>query len=442
MENAYLIKGGKKLRGEVKLSGAKNIALKAIIAALMFENEVILDNVPRINDVYELLHLINILGGEAKFVGKNRVKIDGTTLRENKVDLLHGSKMRVSFMLFAPLLQKFKECMVPNPGGCRLGSRSIFRIIHGMRSLGINVEYNHDTGYYEAKLNGGLKGSYRFHKPTHTGTELLILLSIFAKGKIKIENAAAEPEIDELIKFLNESGAAIKREKTSIISGGKKTLRQTRPFKIVSDRNEAVTFAILGILTKGEVVIKNINENLINTFLEKLKEAGCGVEKTSKNSFKFYSKGKITPVSIETTPHPGFMTDWQPNWAVLMSQAEGTSTVHERLFDNRFSYVRELRKLGAKINFIQPKINDPKNFYFFNDYIEGKRYQQMIKIFGPQKLHNGVLTIYDLRAGATLVIASLLAKGESYVNGASILERGYEDFVEKVKKLGGDIRKV
>lgn len=442
MEDAYIIRGGRKLKGEVKLSGAKNVALKTIIAALMFEGAVVLDNVPRINDVHELLHLIKLMGGEAKFIGKNKVRIDGTSLNTNKVDLLHGSKIRVSFMLFAPLLAKFGECTVPNPGGCRIGSRSIFRIIDGMRKLGVQVEYNHQTGYYEARLKGKPKGKCSFHKPTHTGTELLILISLFGTGKISVDNAATEPEIDELIKFLNESGAKIKRVGKTIVSEGGVRLKQNRPFKIISDRNEAVTFAILGVITNGDIVIKNIHEDLIKTFLDSLREAGGGVEKTGKNSFRFYKRGKIFPISIETTPHPGFMTDWQPNWAVLMTQAEGTSIIHERVFDNRFSYVRELRKLGAKISFARAEVDDPKNFYYFNDYKEGKKYQQLIKIFGPQRLHNGVLTIHDLRAGATLAIAALLAKGESVINGASILERGYEDFVEKIKNLGGDIKKI
>lgn len=441
MEDAFIIKGGKPLRGSIRLSAAKNVALKVIIAALLLDQEVQFKNIPRISDVDELLHLVRSLGAKAEFTDKNVVIIDGRGLNKNKVDLLHASKIRVSFMLFAPLLYKFSTCYVPNPGGCRIGARPIDRIVEGMRKLGVSVDYDSDTGFYQAQMKAKPSGSYKFPKVSHTGTELLIMLSVFGKGKITLDNAALEPEIDELIRFLNSSGARIQKNGKKILLQGVDKLTLNQPFEIMTDRNEAVTFATLAIATKGEVEISTLNPEIISTFIQKMKSVGVGVEIFSKNKIKFYYNDSLKSSRIQTEPHPGFMTDWQPNWAILMTQSEGDSIIQERVFENRFSYVEEVRKLGANIDFIKMPVINPAEYFFFN-FDPSKKYNQAIRIKGPQRLHGGVLNISDLRAGATLAIAALVSEGESVVNGASILERGYENFVEKVKSLGGDIEKI
>lgn len=441
MENAYVIKGGKPLTGKVKLSGAKNVALKVIISALMFDNEVILNNVPRINDVFELMHLINLIGGKAEFTGQNRVLVDGRSIKTNVVDLLHGSKIRVSFMFFAPLLYKFKSCLVPNPGGCRIGARPIDRIIDGMKAIGVHVEYDSSTGYYRATANSSVGGSYCFNKSSHTGTELLILLALMAKKDVVIENAALEPEIDELIRFLNESGAKINRQKTAITIHPDGSLHQKKEFIIMSDRNEAITYATLALATKGDITIRSIPSFLIQTFVDKVKACGGGYELIEEDAHRFFYYKELTGSKIETQPYPGFMTDWQPNWAVLMIQAQGESIIHERVFENRFSYVEELRKLGAEIDYVKMPIENPLEYFYFN-FDPSKKYNQAIRIKGPQKLHDGALTIADLRAGATLAIAAFVAEGETVISGSSIMERGYENFVEKTRQLGGEIKKI
>ena len=269
----------------------------------------------------------------------------------------------------------------------------------------------------------------------------MILLSVFCQDKITIYNTALEPEIDDLISFLNKGGANIKRSSNDIVIQGVKSLVQRKPYSIVSDRNEAVTFAVLGIITKGDVTVGPIPENYLKTFINVIGKIGGGAEKVDENRWKFFYKGPLTSLDIITDPHPGFMTDWQPNWAVLMTQAKGKSLIHERVFENRFSYVDELIKMGSKIEYSSPIVQTPESFYIFN-YDKNKEHKQAITVYGPQRLHNGVLTIADLRAGATLAIAALLADGESIINGASILERGYENFVEKITSLGGDIKKV
>ena len=441
MEDVYIIKGGRPLRGSITLAGAKNVALKTIIAALLFSSDVILDNIPRIGDVYELIHLIEKLGIQCEFIKRNTLYIDSSAWRNNKVDLLHAAKIRVSFMLFAPLLYKFGQCFVPNPGGCRIGARPIDRIIEGMKYLGANVIYNHGTGYYEGKLLHKPKGKYIFKKPTHTGTELIIMFSVFAEGTIELINTAQEPEIDDLIKFLNEGGAKIKKKGNRIFIKGVNQLKQKKPFSISSDRNEAVTFATLGMASRGLVAINNINKNQITNFIENVLKTGSGVNYIKDDGIEFYFKDEIRPVDIETSPHPGYMTDWQPNWAIFMTQANGDSVIHERVYENRFSYVDELRKLGANIDYVDPLISNPNDYYFFN-YKETETYQQAITIHGGHQLHGGAIVTSDLRAGASLVTAALIAKGESVIYGSSIIERGYEDFVRKVSEIGGDIKKI
>ncbi|MDO8741701.1 MAG: UDP-N-acetylglucosamine 1-carboxyvinyltransferase, partial [Candidatus Roizmanbacteria bacterium] len=437
MADSYLIKGGMPLKGEVILSGAKNVALKTIIAALMFKGDVTLKNIPKINDVLDLIELIKSLGVKAKFKEKNTLIINSDNLKNNRVDLVSGSKIRVSFMLFAPLLNRFGECFVPNPGGCRIGARPIDRIINGLTALGIKVNYDSETGYYHAKIVNKPKGKYRFEKPSHTGTELLMMIGLMTNDKVVIDNIANEPEIDDLILYLNSAGASILEEKNKITISKSSELKQKETFTIMSDRNELVTYATLAVASHGDVTIGPIDENLITSFLEIMRGAGAGVEKITSNKFRFFYQDGIKSVNIETSPHPGFMTDWQPNWAILMLKADGSSVIHERVFENRFSYVEELKKLGAKIDFVDVKVENPEFFYHFN-FEKEHLYKQTIKIQGLSELHNAILNIADLRAGAALACAALLATGETIINGASILERGYEDFVEKIRKLGGE----
>ena len=441
MADSYLISGGKPLKGEVVLSGAKNVALKTIIAALMFKGDVTLKNIPRINDVLDLIELIKSLGAKADFIEKNTLRINSSDLKNNRVELQYGSKIRVSFMLFAPLLSRFGECFVPNPGGCRIGARPIDRIVKGLVTLGVKVDYDPDTGYYHAKISKKPTGKYRFEKPSHTGTELLMMIGLMTEGRVEIDNVANEPEIDDLILYLNSAGANISKDKNNIIVGKSTELKQKEPFSIMTDRNELVTYATLAVASGGDVIIGPIAENLVSSFIEIMKEAGAGVEEISNYKYRFYYNGEIKQVNIETSPHPGFMTDWQPSWAILMLKAKGSSVIHERVFENRFSYVEELKKLGAKIDFVNVNVENPEFFYHFN-FEKDREYKQTIKIEGEEILHNAILNISDLRAGAALACAALLADGESIVNGASILERGYEDFVEKIKKLGGEIKKV
>lgn len=432
----YIVHGRNKLVGEVTVSGAKNVVLKAVVAACLTSEPVEIKNIPLINDFLVLLELVREIGGKVALVGHS-VKIEVAEIKNIKIPLDAGAKIRTSSMMAAPLLARRGEALIPNPGGCRIGARPIDRHMEALSSLGVESHYNSSDGYFHLKTKELCGTTYRFSKNTHTGTEFMILAAVLANGVTTIENAAEEPEIDDLIALLNQMGARIfrKRPRTIEIRGVKK-LHGTS-YAIMPDRNEAVTFAILSALTGGEIFIKNVETDDLAAFFEEFKRAGGSFEKTSRG-IRFFIKNGIRATNIITRPHPGFMTDWQGPWAIFMTQANGVSTIHETVYENRFGYYEELAKMGAELKLYIPKVADPEKFYNFN-YSKETETQQGLKINGPTALHNGVLSISDLRAGATVVIAALIAKGESVIHGVEILERGYEAFDLRLKKLGADI---
>lgn len=439
MHDSYIIHGGKPLRGEVELSGAKNASIKLIIASVLFDSPVVLNRVPKNGDNDELLHLLHEIGVHVNFEG-NSVTVNAHATKNHIVSLLHGSKVRSSFLLFGPLLHRFGEAHIPNPGGCRIGARPIERIINGIQALGVNVKYNHETGYYEAKLAGKVQGEYTFPKSTHTGTEALILLATCGTGEVTLHNCALEPEIDDLILFLNNAGAKIRRNERDIHIIGVSSLKQTSPHTVIADRNEGITFGAMAYVTGGDITVSNLDAHLVQTFLDKVHEAGAEASILPNGGVRFRSVGRLKATNIQTAPHPGYMTDWQPQWGLMMATAEGVSTIHETMLEARLNYVQELQKVGAEMEFYQPQVEDPQSLYQFN-YDPQKEYLQAVRITGVPKLHSGVMTVHDLRAGAVVVMAALSAEGESVVNGVQQLERGYENLVKKITALGGDIKR-
>lgn len=444
MEDAFIVNGGRKLTGEITLSGAKNEALKIIIASLIFDNEITIYNVPTIGDILELIALLKSLGVDVSFIGTNTLHIKPIQIKKYVVDLLHGSKMRVSFLLFAPFLARFGKARIPNPGGCRIGARPIDRQISIMRAFGIEIDYDSKTGYYEASLTKKLQAiNYKFEKPSHTGTELALMFATIATGKTTITNAAQEPEIDDFIEYLAASGVKIKKNKDVITveSTGNHHVNSAK-HTVSYDRNEAVTYAIFALATQGNITIKKTSSLDLKYFLDKVTEVGGNFE-VLEDAIRFYYTEPFKHSSVTTAPHPGFMTDWQAPWSILMTQAVGQSIIHETVFENRFSYVSELRKLGAKIDFFEPEMKE-NAIYQFNGATKSffSSTAQAIKINGPTNLHNGFLQVSDLRAGASLLIAACVARGESIVEGASIIDRGYEEIDKKLKSLGAMIKRV
>lgn len=435
----FLVKGGKKLKGEVELGGAKNVALKALVAACLTEEEVVIENVPLISDFYVMAQIIDHLGGEIN-ISDHKAIIKVTEFKKDKISLDEAALIRTSSMYIAPLLARKKSAIIPNPGGCRIGARPIDRTVEGLKKMGVKMVYNSADGYFHAKTKGMKGVSYKFEKNTHTGTETLIMAAVLAKGKTILENAAEEPEIDELINLLNKMGAKIKRiQPRTIQIVGVKKLKGVS-FKIPLDRNEIATFAVAAILTGGDVFIKDARKEGLEEFIEKIKLTGCGFEEKS-NGLRFYDSGKILATDVITRPFPGFMTDWQGPWAVLMTKGEGSSIIQETVYENRFGYADELAKMGAKIKLFNPVVKNPGEFYNFNIKDDKKEYRHAAKISGPVTLHDAALNISDLRAGATLVLAALSAKGESVIFGVEHLDRGYERFDEKLRSLGADIKR-
>lgn len=434
----YIINGNKPLAGIIEVSGAKNVALKLIIAALLTKGVSKFTNVPRIRDVESLIEIINFLGGKAEFIDQNTVIVENT-LSKNEIPLELAAKTRVSFMLIAPLLYTFGETKIPNPGGCRLGTRPVDRLVMSLQNFGAEIKYISETGFYSASSGKPHPGVVKFNKKSHTGTELAIMYAAKIPGETRIENAALEPEIDDLIAYLNLAGAKITREKEAITIIGNKNLNGAE-LSVQSDRNEAVSYIILSSLFNGKIKIRNVEIEKITTFLEYFKKAGFEYQYSDKDKlFTVITAKKILPVNIVTAPHPGFMTDWQPMWALLMSRAFGESRIHETVFENRFGYVNELKKLGIKVNLYQPTVSNPEEVYQFNYQKNDCSLLQGIKINGPDKIHNAVVVMTDIRAGACLVMACLIAFGKSVVSGVEQVERGYENLPKKLIALGADI---
>jgi len=301
------------LAGIIEVSGAKNVALKALVAACLTSEEVIIKNIPLISDFIVMVAIIKELGGAVRIID-HAAYIQMKKFKKEKISLDEAAKIRTSAMFLAPLLVRMGKAIIPNPGGCRIGARPIDRTIKGLERMGYSVSYNSEDGFFYLKKKNNFRKNeivYRFEKSTHTGTETLVMIAALLKGtKTTLENAAAEPEIDELINLLNQMGAKILRthERTIAIEGVEKLMGAE--FTIGPDRNEIVTLAIAAIITKGNILIKGAQSVDLSSFIQRLELAGGGVEQ-GKDGIRFFCKGELIGVNVETANYPGFMTDWQ-----------------------------------------------------------------------------------------------------------------------------------
>ena len=437
----FIITGGKPLQGEVTLGGAKNVALKLLVASLLTDEELIIHNVPEIRDVALMLEVLVSLGVKINRSGSTVTAQNGHT-NQSRVPLDIGARLRTSSMVIGPLLARYGKAMIPNPGGCRIGARPIDRHITALQQMGVTIKYRSEDGYFYANAPGGLTGTtFTFPKNSHTGTETVMLAAVLAKGSTVIKNAAEEVEVDELISLLNLMGGKIVRSAPREITIEGVTSLHGADYTIMPDRNEEVTFAVAAAITGGEITVNGSQRDHLTAFLEVFRKAG-GVYEAIDASRTRYSRGpNLCSVDVVTKSHPGFMTDWQAPWAVLMTQSMGTAAIHETVFENRFGYVEELKKMGAQIVPHDPPVTDPEKFYNFNweDHTPGDTHA--IRIHGPTKLHNAILTMNDLRAGATLVLAALAADGQSVLHGVEHIDRGYEKIEERLGKLGAIIER-
>lgn len=435
----FSITGGVPLHGSVRIGGAKNASFKLMIASLLADSESRLLNFSDISDVALVGKIIEYLGASVNRAGERALFIDPSTLQSSSIDPAHGEQGRFSTMFLPALLHRFGEATVPAPGGDKIGKRPLERHFDGLTALGATVTYKDGLIHAETK---GLHGTnYRFEKNTHTGTETLIMAAVLAEGTTVLENAALEPEIDDLIEFLNKMGGQITREPNRVIRiEGVKSLKGAI-HRLLPDRNEAVSYACAALATKGDVIIENANPHHLAAFLSALDKANASYE-VAEYGIRFFYEKPLTAVAITTEIEPGFMTDWQPLWATLMTQAEGESTIHETIMASRFQYVDDLRAMGVKIEAFQPKVANPEDRYNFNLADDQPDAKHAIRIFGPAELKAGTFNVKDLRHGATLVLAAMTAQGVSEIHNVELIQRGYESLDERLRSMGAKIELV
>lgn len=435
----YLITGGTPLKGRVRIYGAKNSAFKLMLASALSEEPCKLFNICYIRDVIVVKRLLEKLGARVKFEEDKSLVVMAKGLNSFEVSHEFGQESRASSMILPILLHRFKKAKVPLPGGDNIGKRSLDRHFDGLRALGVEIGIS--DNFIEAKAPQGLVGSsFTFAKNTHTGTETMILAGCLASGVTTLNNAAEEPEINDLINFLNSIGADIGREGSrKIVIKGARSLRGGS-WTLMPDRNEAVTFACAALATGGDVFIETARGDHLRAFLSKVNQAGGGYE-INNEGIRFFSKGTLLPTNVETMPYPGFMTDWQAPWVTVMTQANGVSNLHERVFESRFGYVEYLKTMGANIELFNPEVLNPDEFYNFNLSDVTANSFHAAKIVGPTKLRAGNLEVKDIRAGATLTLAALVAEGQSVIRGIELIERGYENLEGRLESLGAKIVK-
>lgn len=413
----YVIKGGNPLVGEVEIGGAKNAALAILAAAIMTDEMVYIENLPDVRDINVLLEAIKEIGAVVERVSPTEVKITGSTISDISVEYEYIKKIRASYYLLGALLGKYKSAEVPLPGGCNIGSRPIDQHLKGFRALGASVDILHGAVVAKAE---NLTGKHIFLDMVSVGATINIMMAAaMATGNTIIENAAREPHVVDVANFLNSMGASIKGAGTDVIRiQGVEKLHGTT-YSIIPDQIEAGTFMCAAAATRGDIMVKNVIPKHLEATTAKLEEIGCQVEEFD-DAVRVVANKRLTRTHVKTMPYPGYPTDMQPQFAVALTLAEGTSIVTESIFENRFKYADELSRMGANIK------------------VEGNS----AIIDGVKKFTGARVSAPDLRAGAALVIAGLAAEGITVVDDIVYIQRGYENFEDKLRSLGAEIERV
>jgi len=410
------IKGGSKLNGKVKISGAKNAALPLLACTILSKNRVTMKNVPNVKDINTLLKLLLNLGSKFNYE-KNCVDIDSSTISNSMANYDIVKTMRASILTLGPLLSTFGHCEVSLPGGCAIGQRPIDLHLKALELMGAEIEIK--QGYIVAKAKKGLKGAtIVFDKITVTGSENIIMAAALAKGRSRIVNVAKEPEVIQLCEVLKEAGVDIEGIGTDelIIEGTDRERLNLKDFSVIPDRIEAGTYLCAGAITNSGITVEDVIPEHLEAVVTKLEEMGFGLY-VSKDKIMLKPAKKIKSADIITSEYPGFPTDMQAQFMALMTQAEGVSIVEERLFENRFMHVSELQRMGASIMLRGNSAT-----------IQGK-----IKLYGADVMAT------DLRASSALILAGLVAEGTTKIHRIYHLDRGYENLEEKFKNLGADV---
>ena len=422
------IRGGNELNGTIPISGAKNAALPLMIASLLTDDTLTLENVPHLADVEQLIRILGNHGVDYSVIGKRfrqqpglgrTIHFDARNIVDTTAPYELVSKMRASFWVIGPLLARMHKAKVSLPGGCAIGTRPVDLFIDGLRALGATIDI--DAGYAVAEAKGGLVGArYVFPKVSVGATHVLMMAATLAKGQTVLENAAREPEVVDLATCLSAMGAKIEGAGTGTITiEGVPALSGAR-HRVLPDRIETGTYAMAVAMTGGDVTLTGTNAQLLQTALGSLKGAGVTVDPVEDGIRVYRNGGGIAPVDVVTDPYPGFPTDLQAQMMALMTRAEGTSHITETIFENRFMHVQELVRLGARIT------------------LSG----QVATIEGVNRLVGAPVMATDLRASVSLVIAGLVAEGETTINRVYHLDRGFERLEEKLSACGADIERV
>lgn len=413
----FVIQGGFSLNGEVQISGAKNAALPILCTAILAEAPLKLSHVPYLHDVSTMLKLISHMGVKATYDGDNSLTLDGSHIHTQEAPYEMVKTMRASILVLGPLLARFGYARVSLPGGCAIGSRPVDLHIKGLQAMGAEIHIEH--GYIEARV-ARLKGARIFMDlVTVTGTENLMMAAALADGTTLLENAAREPEVVDMAECLVKMGARIEGAGTDVITvHGVERLNGAK-HSIVCDRIEAGTYMVAAAMTGGSIKLNNARADLLEAVIDKLIEAGVNV-RNDTNTITVESSGKLKSVNIRTAPHPAFPTDMQAQFMAMNTVADGVAKVTETIFENRFMHVQELQRLGAAIE------------------VEGNS----AIVRGVDYLDSATVMATDLRASASLVLAGLVARGETTVERIYHIDRGYECIEEKLTKLGAKITRV
>ncbi|MFH2105514.1 MAG: UDP-N-acetylglucosamine 1-carboxyvinyltransferase [Parcubacteria group bacterium] len=414
----FIIQGQNKLKGEIKVAGAKNCALKLLATSVLIPGECRFTNVPEIEEVFLMVKILKYLGAGVDKKGVGEYVIDGASINKSELPAELAAKIRSSIMFVAPLLARFGEVKFPHPGGCILGKRPIDMFLEGYQALGAEVAESDNCYHIKANKLTGCK--YVFPWISHTVTESMIMAAVLAEGETTLVNTAGEPEVMALIEFLQQCGAQINCSGTGeIIIMGVAELSGS-DYQIIPDRLETGTFAILGALAGGEIKITNCDPGHLEVFWQMLTRAGVDYE-IGDSTVTVQAAQELKAGEVRTHEYPGLATDLQAPLTVLMTQADGVSLVHETIYEGRLFYTDNLNKMGANIVMCDP---------------------HRVVVNGPTKLYGTELASPDLRAGIALVLAALIAEGESTINNAYQIDRGYEDIEGRLKALGADITRV
>ena len=414
----YIVTGGSRLHGKVTISGAKNAAVAILPATVLARDVCVLENIPNISDVAALLNILRALGARVRLLDKTTVEIDTTHLTEPVVPHELAKPLRASYYFLGALLGRCGRADVSLPGGCNFGGvRPIDQHIKGFRALGAEVSVNYGMVHMTSEA---LVGEHIYFDVVSVGATMNVMLAaVKARGVTILENAAKEPHIVDLANFLNSMGADIRGAGTDVIKiHGVDVLHGTE-YSIIPDQIEAGTYMVAAAATGGDVLVENVIPKHLESIIDKLRRAGATAEEFD-DAVRVSRTGRLQHVNVKTMPHPGFPTDMQPQMTTMLCCAEGTSIVSEGVWDNRFKYVDELRKMGANIQ------------------VDGK----VAVVEGVERLTGAPVKALDLRAGAAMLIAGLMADGITEVEEIHHIERGYSSLVDKLRSLGADIRKV